>query len=171
MLQNKTYTNYGISLKPLESKDLEIVRYWRNSEKINHYARDKSQISQVQQQEWFEKIDTDENLFFVIVIDDIQVGLIWARDVHNICETGFYIYEDRFLNSIYSYKIVTVLHKILFDEVCVSEIYCDILDDNKRAIRFNKSLGFKNIYEERYCLEKNSFYEKLSGYEKIIKNY
>lgn len=171
MRLNNSFTNYGITLVPLTIEDLELVRLWRNSEKISKFARNKGYITKEDQQNWFRIVDNSDNIFFVIIIDNIKVGLIWAKDINKNCESGFYIYEDKYLNGIYSYKVVTILHEVLFDKIGVSQIYCEILSTNSRAIRFNKSLGFEYISKERYCLSKENFLQKLLSYKKIIENY
>jgi RimJ/RimL family protein N-acetyltransferase len=169
-------TEYGITLSPLASSDIELVREWRNSDKIKQYARNQDNISIEQQKSWFSKLDRDKNLYFIISIDNKKIGLIWGNYLNSEeVETGFYIYEDEYLNSIYSYKIVTTLHKFLFYTKKVKNVYCDILNTNKRAIRFNLSLGFKKIdtkdTDSRYILSLNSFENSLKKIEKIIDRY
>jgi RimJ/RimL family protein N-acetyltransferase len=168
---------YGVLLTPLSSDDIELVRYWRNSDKIKQYARNKDNITASEQKIWFDNLDKDKNLYFVISVDDTKIGLIWANyQSDDEVETGFYIYEDKYLNSIYSYKIVTTLHNYLFYKLNIKTIYCDILDSNKRAIRFNLSLGFTKIADgneddSRYILSRDSFEKSLSKIKKVISRY
>lgn len=167
---------YGIVLSKLTIDDINLVREWRNSDKIKQYARNKDYITEEMQKNWFAKLDESKNLYFVITTNNTKIGLIWANYLNaDEVETGFYIYEDEYLNSIYSYKIVTTLHHYLFDTLKIKNIYCDILNDNKRAIRFNTSLGFVQIStnntESRYQLSYNSFTNALQKIDTIITKY
>ena len=82
--------------------------------------------------------------------------------------SGFYIYEDKYLNGIYSYKVIVLFYKFLFEKI--DTLYTDILEDNSRAIRFNLSLGFKKE-DNLYILTKENFYKNLEKIEKIIRKY
>ena len=171
MRLNNIYTKYGITLIPLSREYLDLIRFWRTSGKIDQFISTNGYLSKEEQIEWFKKVDNNENLYFIISVKNDKIGLIQANNIYGECKTGFYIYEEKYLNSIYSYKVVTLFHEILFEELKLEKIYCSILDSNKRAIKFNKSLGFKLEIENTYCLEKEVFYEKFKSYEQVIKNY
>ena len=159
---------YGIKLLPLKKDDLELVRFWRNSDKIKRYAKNKNYITKETHKKWFENLN---GYYFIIEINDKKAGLIWLKKVDDHYESGFYIYEDKYLNNIYSYKIVTILHKFAFYDLGLNEIYCEILETNKRAIRFNKSLGFKKVDGIKYRLTKNDFEKHLQNFSSILEKY
>ena len=157
---------YGIELIPLSKEDLELVRSWRNSPKISQYARNRNYITSEQQQKWFKNLK--DSIYYIVKIDSQKVGLVWVNNLSTKPMTGFYIYEDKFLNSIYSYKVIALFYKFLFEKV--DKLYTDILEDNLRAIRFNTSLGFKKE-DNFYSLTKENFYKNLEKIEKIIRKY
>ena len=158
--------DYGIELEPLSEKYLELVRFWRNSDKIRKYARNKNYITQEQQQKWFKSLK--DSIYYIVKIDNKPIGLVWVNNLSTKPITGFYIYEDKYLNSIYSYKVIILFYKFLFSKT--NRLYTDILEDNLRAIRFNLSLGFKkeNNY---YVLTKEIFEENIVKIETIIRKY
>jgi len=157
---------YGIELEPLSEKDLELVRSWRNSEKIKKYARNQDYITADQQKKWFKSLK--DSLYYIVKMDSKKIGLVWVQNLSTKPITGFYIYEDKYLNGIYSYKVIVLFYKFLFEKV--DTLYTDILEDNSRAIRFNLSLGFKKE-KEIYILTKENFYKNLEKIEKIIRKY
>lgn len=159
---------YDINLQPLKKEDLDLIRSWRNSDKIRRYAKNQTHITKKMHQKWFENIN---GYYFIIEINNTKIGLIWLKKIHDYYESGFYIYEDKYLNNIYSYKIVTILHKFAFYELGLNEIYCEILEDNSRAIRFNKSLGFKKIDKIKYRLTKKDFETHLQQFASILEKY
>jgi RimJ/RimL family protein N-acetyltransferase len=158
-----------VTFSLLEENEIELVRNWRNSDKIRQYANHQEYISVDQQQRWFSSLSTSDHAYFMITINDQKIGLVWARNIHSDwCETGFYIYEDRYLNSIYSYKVVSILHNYLFNDQGLEAIYCEILPDNKRAIRFNLSLGYKFLEGQHYQLKKADYVTHLKKIERVI---
>jgi RimJ/RimL family protein N-acetyltransferase len=161
-------SGYGVKLIPLQKDDLELVRFWRNSDKIRQFAKNKEYITKEMHKKWFE---TKKGYYFVVEINSEKIGLIWLKEHDGFYESGFYIYEDKYLNNIYSYKIVTLLHKFAFETLKLNEIYCEILPENKRAIRFNLSLGFEKISDIKYVLTKDNFYKFLNKFEKLLEKY
>ena len=161
-------SEYGINLLPLQEEDLELIRFWRNSDKIKKYAKNQNYITKNMHKQWFENI---KGYYFIIQMNNKKIGLIWLGNVDNYYESGFYIYENKYLNNIYSYKIVTILHKFAFYKLNLEEIYCEILENNKRAIRFNKSLGFQKVEGIKYKLTKENFEKSLNKFETILKKY
>ena len=66
--------SYGIELEPLSEKDLELVRSWRNSEKIKKYARNKDYITAKQQKKWFKNLK--DSLYYIVKTDNKKIGLV-----------------------------------------------------------------------------------------------
>ncbi len=134
---------FDITLKPLEKKDIEMVREWRNSEKIKRYALNQNHISKEQQEAWFASLAQKEDEYFVIEQSETPIGLIWFNKRDEVVETGFYIYDESKQNSLTPYKIVTLFHDYLFNTKEFKKLTCKVMHDNPRAVRFNLSLGYK----------------------------
>ena len=141
---------FDIALTPLEHKDIETVRTWRNSDEIKRYALNQEQITKEQQENWFASLAKKEDEYFVIHVQEKPVGLIWFNKHDETVETGFYLYDATKQNSLTPYKIVTLFHDYLFESKGFQTLTCKIMHDNPRAVRFNLSLGYKESasYEE-----------------------
>ncbi|WP_345993153.1 GNAT family N-acetyltransferase [Sulfurimonas sp. HSL-1716] len=142
-----TLKGFDIALTPLEHKDIETVRFWRNSDEVKRYALDQSHITQEQQEAWFASLAKKEDEYFVIRVKEKPIGLIWFNKRGESVETGFYLYDASKQNSLVPYKIVTLFHDYLFNEKDYRILRCKIMHDNPRAIRFNLSLGYKEKEE------------------------
>ena len=153
--------SFDIILKPLCYEDIEMIRKWRNSPQINRYALDRKHITKKQQEEWFKKLGEDE--YFIIQAKQEPIGLIWFNHKEGLIETGFYIYKQSRQNSLLPYKVVAMFHDYLFNTKQFKSITCKIQKDNKRAIRFNGSLGYKKQSEDdefdRYMLSKQEYHK------------
>lgn len=160
-----TLKGFDIALHPLVKEDIEMVRMWRNSDVVRPYALHQEIISQEQQNVWFESLQHKRDEYFVILVLNVPIGLIWFNDKEGVIETGFYLYETLYQNSLTPYKIVSLFHDYLFHQKQFSTITCKIMPDNKRAIRFNLSLGYQKIQTcEHYAVYELSSaqYEKYN---------
>ena len=157
----------NVVLRRVENKDIEMIRNWRNDPKISQYMSFRDYITPEMQKKWFEKINNDNNYFFIINIDGKDVGLIEIKNIdytNSIAESGIFIYEDKYLNGIYSYLSSYILTEFAFSTLKLNTIKATVIDDNKRAVRYNKSLGYKPTDEvnglvRTYYLKKQDFSE------------
>lgn len=154
--------NYGVVLRPMEHKDLSMVLQWRNSNHIRQYAMQKKIINMEEHEKWFSSTQKKKDLYFIVESGLKPVGLIWAKNFENAqCETGFYLYDIKIQNTLLAYKVAITLNSYLFEEKNISLIYCDILTENIRSIRFTLSLGYEKVTDfpdfSHYILNRKAF--------------
>ena len=138
-------TNYGITLQRLTEDKIEQVRNWRNDPKIALFMEHQDYIDPEMQIQWFRKINNDNNFFFIIVYEEKEIGLINLKDIDYTTkegEGGIFIFDDRYLNSDVSFRATLCMIDFGFETLHLKSISAHILTTNKRAILFNKSLGF-----------------------------
>ena len=93
-------TRYGVTLERLQQEQTELVREWRNDQKIARFMFYKGEITKDMQQEWFNSIDNEQNFFFLIHLKNAPVGLINISSIdweNKTAYTGLFIYDDKFL--------------------------------------------------------------------------
>lgn len=168
-----TIEGYGITLRLADENDIEMILKWRNSEHIRRYALQKETITLKEHTAWFHSQQIKGNLYFIVETGDKPVGLIWAKDFSGLtCETGFYLYETDVQNTLLAYKVSLNFNNYLFHKRAIESIYCDILNDNKRSIRFTLSLGYEKIEEmdeySRYVLHKESYSQYFNKISKLL---
>lgn len=166
---------YGVTLRRLTHDKIELVRYWRNDPKISQYMEYREEITPEMQEKWFQRINNEKNYYFIIETEGKEIGLVNLRDIdyeNGIAEPGIFIWDDAFLNSTYSYRSSLALFDFGFYELALQKLCGHILSDNKRAIRYNTSLGFKkeegqeDVLNQSYSLDRTG-YERAKA--KIIK--
>ena len=170
-------TNYGVTLSRLTEDKIELVRNWRNDPKIVQYMEFKECITPEMQLKWFRKINNDTNYFFIIELGGKEIGLINVKDIDynkREGEAGIFIYEDDCLNSTISFQATLCLYDFCFESLKLDLMIAHILKDNKRAIKFNKMIGFKVlpnqelIYNQKYTLSSRDYFKNRMQISPII---
>ncbi len=163
------YENYGMRFIRLQREHLELVRYWRNHPSITQYMENNEPITYEAQLDWFEKVNTNDNLFFIAEYNNQCIGLISGKGFDSsktVGEGGIFIWEQSILNSIVPVKLSMALIELSFIYCNFKYAYAKILVTNKRAKQFNKMLGYvlepnqENEQNQLYKLTKKSYIKK-----------
>ena len=174
-MKKDTISKYGVILNRLTHDKIELVRTWRNHPKISQYMEYRDEITPEMQEKWFDKINNDNNLYYLIEVDGHEIGLINVRDIDFVKkegEPGIFIWDDNYLNSTISFQAVLALMDFCFEELLLQKMVIHVLNDNKRAIKFNNAFGYKlsngqeNIYNQEYTL---SLPDYIKNKKRIIK--
>lgn len=174
-MQYDCLEGYGVTLKRLTKDKIELVRKWRNDPKISRYMEYREIISPEEQLNWYNRINNSFNFYYLIVVENDEIGLINIKDVNydeGIGEPGIFIWDDRFLNSDISFRSAFVLTDFAFDILRLKKMVAHVLSDNKRAIQYNKMYGYQlsdnqdGKFNQEYTLEKERYYNCR---DKIIK--
>jgi UDP-4-amino-4,6-dideoxy-N-acetyl-beta-L-altrosamine N-acetyltransferase len=175
---------YGIRLMRLTKEDIELVRQWRNSQLIKQFMEFREEITSKQQTEWFNSINNIYNNYFIIEVKGEKIGLINGSQIDwELKETksgGIFIWNEMYWETktpLASALLLTDTSVILGLE----KTYAKILNDNKKAIAFNKALGYKllsnqeNRYGQLYVLEMKDYVSKRNQLQQLffkdIKNF
>lgn len=138
---------HGINLVPLDIGHLTMLREWRNGEFVRSKMLNQKPISQQQHQDWFRGLDHSRQYHFIIE-DGIgnygSCNLILKVDEQNklYAESGIFAANEHKASSLTPVKAICILYDWAFNSLAVSYISAHIRENNKRAIRFNKKLGF-----------------------------
>lgn len=173
--RHEVLEKYGVKLKRLTPEKLELVRYWRNHPKISRYMAYREEITPEMQQRWFRSVDNDNNFYYIIEYRGEEIGLINIRDIDydkKTGEPGIFIWEDSYLETLVPIAATYCLGDFYFEELGLVKTVIHILNDNPRAIHFNKSQGYKlspgqeREYNQEYSLEADVYFKKRN---KIVK--
>jgi len=168
---------YGVVLKRLTHDKIEMIRNWRNDPKISQYMEFRDYITPEVQEKWFQKIDNDNNFFFIIEYKEKEVGLINIKDIdyeQKTGEGGIFIYADECLNSDVSFRSALCMLDFFYETLNLEKNIAHILRDNKRAIQYNLMLGFElqpnqeNTYNQLYILEKGKYFKKRAFISRLF---
>ncbi len=163
------YENYDLRFIRLQREHLELVRYWRNHPSITQFMENNEPITYEAQLQWFQKVNTNENLFFIAEYDNQTIGLISGKGFNQqktVGEGGIFIWEQRLLNTLVPVKLSMALIELSFIYCRFEHAYAHILKTNKRAIQFNKMLGYQlepnqeKNFNQLYKLTKENYLKK-----------
>ena len=172
-------SNYDITLVRLTYDQLELVRNWRNDPKISQYMEFRDYITPEMQIKWFNKVNNRNNYYFVIEYRGGKVGLINVRDIDYLKmegEAGIFIYDDEWVNSTLSFQASLCMYDFCFEKLSLKRLTAHILKDNKRAIKFNKIIGFElaedqeDVFNQLYILERHNYIKQRTEISQIFKN-
>jgi len=134
-----------LRMRRLEEQDIELVRQHRNSAYIRQYMEFKEEITPEMQIKWFHSINNHNNVYLFTEYKGEPIGLINAKNINwerRTAEGGIFIWDLRYINS-----PVALLAAMTFGELAATVFHlravAKILVTNKRAIRYNKLLGFE----------------------------
>jgi len=169
---------YGLTLRRIEKRDIELIRKSRNSEAIKQKMIYREHITKDMQLKWFKSIEKSTNDFYYLIIQNRKkLGLI---NVKNYKSKNKFQESGLFLFSPENYKTpIPVIASLLmissaFYALNESQSRVKVLKSNTNAINYNKDLGYF-IEEEKddyYILKitRDSFEKRTKKLRKAIKN-
>jgi RimJ/RimL family protein N-acetyltransferase len=157
-------TGYGIELKRVSIEDIELIREWRNSDFVKMTMEYREEITSDRQLKWFHSINTLHQNYCLIKYKNEYVGVIHGSDIdwntgitHN---GGIFLKDESYTLTDIPLRASFLLTDCSFAFGHVKTII-KVLNDNKRAIFYNESIGYRLIH-------KNDTY---SNYELTEENY
>ena len=144
-----------IGFRPIEERDLELMRQLRNEESTWMSLTDPHLVTERQQKLWFEKITTasDRAYFSVFRVESTYpikvigefIGIIRMdeydttnRSARIGCDV---VPEKRGIG--YGTKIFKAIMQYLFNNIGLHRLWLLVLEDNDVAIRLYKGVGFR----------------------------
>lgn len=171
------FSRYGMTLKKLESNDIEMVRQWRNDPKIASQMLDQTYITSEMQKQWFEKIQSSPHHYcFVACFKGDAIGFcsVTRRKEQNDAEVGLYIYDDRYRGNIVPFCLAFALLDFCFESLNCAGLFARVLNTNTQAIRFNAACGYKvdhaiNTDLTRYTLNDADYLSSRNKMSRFIR--
>lgn len=163
-------SKYGISLRSIEGKDLELIRKMRNSNAIRNKMIFRNIISAEDQINWYKSLNRGSDFYFMIEISGKKYGLINVRNInHNdlSSESGLFIWNEDAVNS-----HIPVLASWLISETGYGILNgpgsnIRVIKSNTAAIDFNKKMGFYTIKEDKEIVY---LYQSKESFSKTTKD-
>jgi UDP-4-amino-4,6-dideoxy-N-acetyl-beta-L-altrosamine N-acetyltransferase len=146
-----------VSLKLIQKEDIELIRKWRNSKDVSKYFIFRGYISKEQQKKWFEMVSTSgRDFFFLIIVDGEPIGLTEIKNIdwdRREGETGIFIAKDEYKNALVSFEASYLIGRHFFETLNLQKAKIEIVESNKRALRYNKGLGFKEFGQREETID------------------
>lgn len=148
MDQNLTLTGYGVTLRRLTHDKIEMLRQWRNDPKIQQFMIYREYITPEMQEKWFEKINNDNNFYFIIVYEGREVGMINIKDVDyekKTGEPGMFLYDDNLWNSDVGMRASLCHSDFVWNTLGLETMYIHVVASNTRALQYNLLFGYEVV--------------------------
>jgi len=162
---------YGITLVRLTRNDIEFLREKRNLPEVSAYMEYREHISEEAQIQWFNGINNEFNNYFLIEYNGERIGLISGAEIDwDTMVTGnggLFLWETGYWGTavpVYASFLLTELSFIMG----FKKTYIRTLQDNERAMDFNRSLGYlpepdqEEVHNKLYSLVPENF-DKATG--------
>ena len=157
-------SGYQVQLTQVTQDDLAMLRAWRNDPNVSQFMLSQDNISQEQQQAWFNKISRDDSQqHFVIRYKNQAIGAanikaFYQGEVLNnarVIEPGLYIAEPQYRNNILAFAPTLLLNDYCFNDLAVEQLKAVVKADNQAALNYNKKLGYQvvNIHTNEALVE------------------
>lgn len=154
---------YGITLRQLEKRNIEMVRQWRNHPEVARYMLSQEIITVEQHTQWFEYLcqRSDQQVFVAYFKDEpIGVANCTALDASTLknakhIEPGVYMAPDcSYRGTVLAFAPAVALNEALFELTCCERLIAHVISSNTGAIRFNQTMGYEQIPTEQQDLVK-----------------
>ncbi len=161
---------YGVTLRRIEKRDIELIRKYRNSESIRNNMLYRKYITKSMQLQWFKSIEKNPKIsYYIIIYKRKKIGLINVKKIDkNISESGLFMFNKENYSNYTAVIASVLLIKTGFYVMKTfnEETIIRVIKTNGIAIKYNKSLGYFIIDEtNEYYLMKLT----LDSYEKATK--
>jgi UDP-4-amino-4,6-dideoxy-N-acetyl-beta-L-altrosamine N-acetyltransferase len=137
---------YGVKLKRVTEDDIELIRKWRNHKDIKKYFAFQKHITKKMQKKWFLSVNNKLNYFFIIIYKEEKIGIINCKNIdlkNKIGEGGIFIWNSKYLETEVPVFATICFLDFIFNFLNISnKSFIRILKNNKRAISYNKQIGY-----------------------------
>lgn len=169
---------YGITLRRVEKRDIELIRKKRNSETIKQKMIYRKHITKDMQLKWFKSIEkSPNNIYYIIIQNRKKIGLINAKNFNKkdeFSESGLFLFSPEFYNTQIPVIASLIMISSSFYALHIKNSTIRVLKSNIRAIDYNKNLGyFTTQTKDNYLIMKltrKSFENKTIKLRKAIVN-
>ena len=135
----------GCLLRSMEERDLDMVRGWRNSDRVRRASFTDHVIGADEHRSWFERVSrSDATEPFVFECEGRPVGVVNLVDIdhaESACAWGFYIgAEDAPRGAGGAMGFCALEH--VFEHLRLRSLRGEALAANEASIRYHERLGF-----------------------------
>ncbi len=137
---------YGIELERLGSDDIEMVREWRNADRVRLNMAYQQLITTDEQKAWFETINNANNNYLIIKYKGEKIGLLNDKNINweeRTSESGLFIGKPEYYATFVPLLVSVAGIQATFGVMGWNRHYARILKHNTQAINFNQMLGYQ----------------------------
>ncbi len=148
-------SGHQVRLRPVTVGDLEMLRGWRNSEFVSNQMLSSDTISPGQQQQWFERIQSDNGQrHWVVEYRGEPIGATNVKAASGsvaqakTLEPGLYIGDARYQGNILAFAPTLALYDYCFEHLRTIGFEAVVKAQNVPALKYNQQLGYNVVAEQ-----------------------
>ena len=135
------------TLRAMEKRDIELLRNLRNHPDMRRWHCSHMLVSDIEQEEWYERSGTDQRnkIFMVDDLNGNTVGYVQLRNIdykNRSVEIGIHLGPEA-QGKGYGRDAFLLLMRFAFNEMNMHRVYLQVFDFNDRAIKLYEKLGFR----------------------------
>ena len=138
----------GYGLRPITEADLELVRSWRNSDRVRVNMYTDHMITPEEHLRWFEKVKGgDTDLYLICEKEGTPVGVVYFNHIdrkQRDCEWGFYLGQTTAPKGTGTRMGITGLD-FAFGPLGMRRVRGETFAFNTRGLAFHRRLGFVEV--------------------------
>lgn len=151
-----------VILEEVEPKYFEYIVKWRNNPELNKFLNQPYKLTMENQTKWYNEVYLKDKTQGLLVMLDKETGtsfgtLGWTdwNEAEAVCISGrLLVGNPDYLGSIHTVEGLLLHSDFMFDVMKCKEMYCHIVDQNKKVISLNKRIGYvKNLGVVKYPKE------------------
>lgn len=166
------FTRYGVTIAPLELKDIETLRQWRNDPKIATLMLNQNgeHITKEQQLSWFNSIkNRDDALYYMAFVSEVTVGYFCFQQISDgrAVPGEIMVVPPHMDEARITFGAYCAVYDMAFELLGLKQLKAFSKLGNKRAIRMAKLLNFKITHSDSECIHfelcKENYYQMRDG--------
>lgn len=138
-----------IEFRQVEEDDLELLRDWRNQDRLRKVSREYRLLNMLNQREWFKYISTSkENDMFLVLADGNSVGVCGLTHINwkdRSAEISYYlgIQSGPAVDVAIGLEVYDFLKKKAFVEYNLNRLHGEAFSYNEGGVKLALQCGFK----------------------------
>jgi len=171
-------TFYDVTLRMIQESDKELIRYWRNHEKVREKMEFRSYITKEMHNDWFSRMSNFNNAFaFIVEYNNASVGVVYHTNTSEYSNGGMFLWDETCLDSQVPVLVSITLTDLNFYLLKNKCSYINILRDNPKVIEFNRWFGYKLVdekdsnYNQLYILTEQRYNSRSAKIKQALESY
>lgn len=146
----------------LDEKEREMVRRWRNNSTIREWSYSNCIITIKEHQDFIMKLEKDiRNSYWLVSRKDEYIGVVSLNRIDLKNKNAYLgIYSNPSLKGVGN-LLMDCLKGIAFNMARLHTLKLEVIEENKKALKFYKNSGFKKEGKLKDYVSKNGNYKDV----------
>jgi len=135
-----------INFTNLTYEEVEMIRELRNHPDVKKWMYNDKDITKEEHLNFMSRLKIDErNFYYLVKNNNLNVGVIYLNKVDFYNRNAYFgLYANQFGKTPYTAVVLEkALLKLAFEVASLHTLKLEVIENNERAIKFYKRIGFK----------------------------